>query len=245
MGVLTTRRREELLDSAFAVPQRRAYPIDSHARARNALARVAQHGSNMEKHLVRTAVHDRYPGIEVSGLPQRRRNPGPFGLPDIGTVVIIGLALYVVSKLGGKGNKPPECYVSLGPFTWDICAWGNEQTGATPVGGTLPSGQPLNYGVSAVDWDSFLGIVRAGSVTFRVALVHDGPADTPTVAISLGAQQVGATQITVPSDNVSTPYQVRINAVVQPGMFPVSVLVIGSSGIVLNQAMLQTIAVYP
>lgn len=109
MGVLTTGQRQALPDSDFAVPQRRAYPIDTRARARNALARVAQHGSNVDKHLVRTAVQDRYPGIEVSGLPQRRRNPGPFGL-DISTIFVIGIGIFAVMKLKdlGKGNAPPE-----------------------------------------------------------------------------------------------------------------------------------------
>ena len=102
MGVLTTRRRQALPESDFAVPQRRAYPIDTRARARNALARVAQHGSNLEKHLVRTAVHARYPGIEVSGLPESRRNPGPFGLPDIGTLAVLGVALWLVTRDWGK-----------------------------------------------------------------------------------------------------------------------------------------------
>jgi hypothetical protein len=58
--------------SQFALPGRR-YPIDTLGRARNALARVAQHGSPSEKATVRRRVHARYPSIEVSGLRRRRK----------------------------------------------------------------------------------------------------------------------------------------------------------------------------
>ncbi len=39
---LTAKRRRALPSSAFAYPSRRAYPIDTKARARNALSRAAQ-----------------------------------------------------------------------------------------------------------------------------------------------------------------------------------------------------------
>jgi hypothetical protein len=41
-GPITARRRNALPKSAFAYPARRAFPIDTPARARNALARAAQ-----------------------------------------------------------------------------------------------------------------------------------------------------------------------------------------------------------
>jgi hypothetical protein len=59
---LTTEHRNELPTGEFALPGRR-YPIHDEAHARNALARVAQHGSPEEKSRVRAAVHRRYPGI--------------------------------------------------------------------------------------------------------------------------------------------------------------------------------------
>ena len=40
-----------------------SYPINDPNHARNALARVAQHGSPAEQAKVRAAVHRRYPGI--------------------------------------------------------------------------------------------------------------------------------------------------------------------------------------
>lgn len=42
---LNARRRNALPDSAFAYPRTRKYPIDTVARARNALARAAQSGT--------------------------------------------------------------------------------------------------------------------------------------------------------------------------------------------------------
>jgi hypothetical protein len=40
-----------------------SYPINDPNHARNALARVAQHGSPSEQARVRAAVHRKYPGI--------------------------------------------------------------------------------------------------------------------------------------------------------------------------------------
>lgn len=39
------------------------YPIDTKARARNALSRVSQHGTEAEKKQVRARVHKKYPDI--------------------------------------------------------------------------------------------------------------------------------------------------------------------------------------
>lgn len=65
MAQLTAERRKRLPDSAFAIPERRAYPIHDIEHARNALARVAQHGTPEEKRRVRAAVKRRYPSIDT------------------------------------------------------------------------------------------------------------------------------------------------------------------------------------
>jgi hypothetical protein len=54
--------RNDLKDSDFALPGRR-YPIHDASHARNALARVAQHGNADEQAKVKAAVHSRYPDI--------------------------------------------------------------------------------------------------------------------------------------------------------------------------------------
>ena len=157
---------------------------------------------------------------------RRRRNP--FGI-NLNTVILVGGALFLWSK-------------------WPKGVDWNELVGATPVGGTLPGGQPLNYGISDVSWDSFLGVVRAGNLTFHVTLVHQGPADTPTIAVTLGDRQVGAAQINVASDSQNRSYRVDIPTLVQYGVYPLTILVISAGpqgGIALNQAMLQTVNVYP
>ncbi len=65
MAVLTAKTRNALPESAFALPGRR-YPIHDENHARNALARVSQHGTPEEKAKVRAAVHRRFPGIGQS-----------------------------------------------------------------------------------------------------------------------------------------------------------------------------------
>ena len=56
MAALTTVRRKALSNSAFAIPSQRRFPIDTRARAANALARVSQTGTAREKTQVRRAV---------------------------------------------------------------------------------------------------------------------------------------------------------------------------------------------
>ena len=72
MAALTARRRNKLPTKTFALSGRR-YPIHDQAHARNALARVSQHGSAQEKATVRRKVAARYPGIAVSGKRMGRK----------------------------------------------------------------------------------------------------------------------------------------------------------------------------
>lgn len=67
MAKLTTKKRNKLPSKAFALKGRR-YPIADKAHAKNALARVSQHGTPAEKAAVRRKVHGKFPGIAVSGL---------------------------------------------------------------------------------------------------------------------------------------------------------------------------------
>lgn len=69
---LTAHEREEMPRSDFALPGHGrgpkgagagSYPIPDESHARNALARVAQHGSPKEKAEVRRKVHQKYPDI--------------------------------------------------------------------------------------------------------------------------------------------------------------------------------------
>ena len=60
---LSTKERKKLKKGSFALPGKRKYPIPDKAHARNALARVAQHGTPAEQKKVKAAVKKRYPGI--------------------------------------------------------------------------------------------------------------------------------------------------------------------------------------
>jgi hypothetical protein len=71
-GRLTAAARQHLPKSDFAMPGHGkgpkgagagSYPIPDASHARNALARVSQHGSSAEKARVRAKVHAKYPDI--------------------------------------------------------------------------------------------------------------------------------------------------------------------------------------
>jgi hypothetical protein len=61
-GRMAAKQRHALPKDDFALPNER-YPINDKAHARNALARVAQHGNPEEQATVRAKVHRKFPGI--------------------------------------------------------------------------------------------------------------------------------------------------------------------------------------
>jgi hypothetical protein len=72
MAKLTAAARRKLPKSEFALPGKGkgpegkgagSYPVSDIKHARNALARVAQHGTAAEKKTVRAKVHAKYPSI--------------------------------------------------------------------------------------------------------------------------------------------------------------------------------------
>lgn len=69
-------QREKLPSKDFALPGKGkgesgkgpgAYPIDTKARARNALARGAQHASPAQQAEIKSKVKAKYPSIKVGG----------------------------------------------------------------------------------------------------------------------------------------------------------------------------------
>ncbi|ACI52213.1 hypothetical protein Gdia_2468 [Gluconacetobacter diazotrophicus PA1 5] len=66
MANLTTRQRNAMPARDFAGADR-SYPIPDKSHARNALARVAQHGTPAECAEVRRAVHRKFPSIGKDG----------------------------------------------------------------------------------------------------------------------------------------------------------------------------------
>ena len=63
MAQLPTRGRNQIKAKNFALPGRRN-PIQDISHARNALARVAQHGTRAEQRSVRAKVYARYPSLK-------------------------------------------------------------------------------------------------------------------------------------------------------------------------------------
>jgi len=72
MAKLSGKQRQSMPSSSFALPGKGegksgkgsgSYPIPDASHARNALARVAQHGTSQEKAQVRAKVKAKFPGI--------------------------------------------------------------------------------------------------------------------------------------------------------------------------------------
>jgi hypothetical protein len=64
MAKLSTAARKALPTKSFAEPDKRKYPIENEAHAKNALSRVSQAGTSAEKAKVKAAVKKKYPSIE-------------------------------------------------------------------------------------------------------------------------------------------------------------------------------------
>ncbi len=62
MAKLTAAKRNKIPGKDFAGPDR-SYPVEDASHARNALARVSQHGSPALKAKVRAKVHKKYPSM--------------------------------------------------------------------------------------------------------------------------------------------------------------------------------------
>lgn len=63
MAKLKASSRKRMKSKSFAIPSKRKYPIHDKSHARNALARVSQHGTAAQKKQVRSKVCSRYPGL--------------------------------------------------------------------------------------------------------------------------------------------------------------------------------------
>ncbi len=63
MAKLTYQKRKRMRGTSFALEKERKYPIDTIARGRNALARVAQHGTLAEQAEVKREVYAKYPSL--------------------------------------------------------------------------------------------------------------------------------------------------------------------------------------
>jgi hypothetical protein len=68
---LSSAARKRLPAKSFALPGRR-YPIEDKNHARNALARVSQHGTASEKARVRSAVHRKFPSVGKAKMGKLR-----------------------------------------------------------------------------------------------------------------------------------------------------------------------------
>ena len=67
MAKLTSKQRKKMPKKEFAIPSKApdagSYPVNDEAHARNALSRVAQHGTPEEKAAVKAKVKKKFPDI--------------------------------------------------------------------------------------------------------------------------------------------------------------------------------------
>ena len=75
---LTTKARKALPTKDFALEKSRAYPIEDKSHARNALARVSQHGSPAQKKEIRREVKAKYPGIAQAKGKALKKKMNPY-----------------------------------------------------------------------------------------------------------------------------------------------------------------------
>jgi hypothetical protein len=73
---LTAKARNKIPTKDFAGPDR-SYPVEDASHARNALARVSQHGSPELQAKVKAKVRRKYPGIKVEGGKTGQRADRP------------------------------------------------------------------------------------------------------------------------------------------------------------------------
>jgi NUDIX domain len=126
---LTSRGRNQVAEGNFALPGRR-YPIHDISHARNALSRVAQHGTRGEQEAVRSAVEARYPSLKKEGefMPLYKEASVPFSTRTftpgytLGGAVLGGAAGLATSgqsgarALGGAGALSEEEGRDANPF---------------------------------------------------------------------------------------------------------------------------------
>ena len=77
VGKLSYAGRQNLSSEDFAIPETRQYPIPDISHARNALARVSQHGTSVESQRVMQAVYTKYPELNKARRQNIARQGGP------------------------------------------------------------------------------------------------------------------------------------------------------------------------
>ena len=76
MAKISYKARQKLPASAFALPEKRKYPLDTIGRARNALSRE-HFASPEEQSEIKAKVKRRYPSIHVEGEASKPRADRP------------------------------------------------------------------------------------------------------------------------------------------------------------------------
>jgi len=70
---LTTAGRNKIKPKNFAMPKQEKYPIHDLSHAKNALARVSQHGTPAEQAQVRSKVYSKYPALKERVMEKKSK----------------------------------------------------------------------------------------------------------------------------------------------------------------------------
>jgi hypothetical protein len=72
MTKLTEIQRDRLKTQQFVFPEKKAYPIENAAHARDALAMGARYASPAKDAKIKKVVHKDYPKIKISGMKKKK-----------------------------------------------------------------------------------------------------------------------------------------------------------------------------
>lgn len=203
---LTAEKRKKLSKGDFAIPGEEKYPIHDEAHARNALARVSQHGTPEEKKKVRAAVKRKHPGVvqeaarlvevKSSAYPSLERKPGKQNWVDYAG----GLPSYierVAKHIHYEGGKPIGTAIAMAVGTmrrW--CAGGSVSKGGASTA-NVKGGTKAKACAALAEWEAKKkkgGAAQRASNSIREAVMLDGR----TAAVFLALQEIEALEDPVP-----------------------------------------------
>ena len=73
MANLTAADRKKIPTGKFALPEKRAYPVEDAAHARAALSRASANATPAEQARIKRKVKEMYPSIQVNGMKDSKK----------------------------------------------------------------------------------------------------------------------------------------------------------------------------
>jgi peptidoglycan hydrolase-like protein with peptidoglycan-binding domain/ssDNA-binding Zn-finger/Zn-ribbon topoisomerase 1 len=181
-GKLSSKERDALPDSAFAIPERRAYPVHDEGHCKAALSRVAQHGTASEKARVKAAVRKRHPKmLQEVALVLEEANKGLDSL--IAALVEKGIpeneAKAIAAKHIGSGGGGAQRGEKAGGKVTTLKRMPNGMFAPKGQGEVLKAGQQVSVPHTAHEDDSSKNVTGKVTNVDKIGSAHvtldDGP----------------------------------------------------------------------